>query len=89
MSTLHPRVTAYAEYVFSNLPSTVASGAGLYNYNELAGLVGLKPTGNFRRRVKQLVRDGKLKSVAVFTPRGGIEARFCTPDGTPTMEIAF
>lgn len=78
----HPpvKVTAYSEYVFSNLPQQMAAGQGLYTYDELAQMVGLKPTGNFRRRVKQLVADGKIKAESVFTPRGGIEARFRLPD---------
>lgn len=72
----YQRTTAYSEYVFSNLPQRVYDGAGLYDYNELAGLVGLKPTGNFRKRVKQLVALGKLQAISVFTARGGIETRF-------------
>jgi hypothetical protein len=84
MTPKNPRLTPYKEYVFSNLPPTVSSGGGLYNYQELASLVGLKPTNNFRRRVKELVDCGKLRCVAVFTPRGGIEARFTTPQ---TVEI--
>jgi hypothetical protein len=75
-----PRITAYSEFVFSNLPQAVFSGGGLYNYHELAQLVGLKPTGNFRKRVKQLVAKGKLDAVAVFTARGGIETRFQLPE---------
>lgn len=89
MPAYTPRMTPYAEYVFSNLPPTVERGAGLYNYQELAELVGLKPTGNFRRRVKQLVKDGKLRCEAVFTPRGGIEARFAAPVTTTIGEIPF
>lgn len=84
------RQTAYAEYVFSNLPQRVHGGAGLYNYDELAGLVGLKPTGNFRKRVKQLVALGKLEAIAVFTARGGIETRFQLPTmPTPDDGIPF
>jgi len=85
----NPRSTAYSEYVFSNLPPTVLSGGGLYNVNELASLVGLKPTNNFRRRVKQLVADGKLKVHAVFTPRGGIEARYTYPENQTPTERPF
>jgi len=89
MSSNYPRVTAYQEYVFSNLPQAVESGAGLYNYQELAALVGLKPTGNFRRRVRQLVTDGKLILAPAFTPRGGIEARFMSPEKYKTEGIPF
>ena len=89
MSSYNPRTTAYSEYVFSNLPPTVESGGGLYNVNELASLVGLKPTNNFRRRVKQLVSAGKLKAHAVFTPRGGIEARYTIPEATNQIEVTF
>lgn len=89
MYTGEPRSTAYAEYVFSNLPSRVIDGAGLYNYHELAELVGLKPTNNFRRRVKQLVKAGKLEAIAAFTPRGGIEARFMANRPVSAGDIPF
>lgn len=79
MATRTTRTTAYGEYVFTNLASSVRSGAGLYNYDELAAMVGLKPTHNFRRRVRQMVAEGILQLVPAFTPRGGIEARFQTP----------
>lgn len=79
------RTTSYSEYVFSNLPQRVHDGGGLYNYFELAQMVGLKPTGNFRKRVKQLVALRKLDAVAVFTARGGIETRFQLPTA-PTSD---
>jgi len=82
------RTTAYGEYVFSNLASCVRSGAGLYNYGELAAMVGLKPTHNFRKRVRQMVAEGLLKLTPAFTPRGGIEARFQTPTNE-TQEMPF
>jgi len=82
------RQTAYAEYVNSNLTLLVRERGGLYNYLELAEMVGLKPTHNFRRRVKALVAVGTLKSHSVFTPRGGIEVRFSAPEGYLT-EIPF
>lgn len=90
MSPQVPRVTAYSEFVFSNLPQAVWSGGGLYNYHELAQMVGLKPTGNFRKRVKQLVAKGRLESIAVFTARGGIEVRFQLPTAPQNeSEIPF
>lgn len=74
------RDTAYSEYVNSNLPLRVASGGGAYTYIELGAMVGLKPTHNFRRRVKWLAMTGHLKQTACFTPSGGLEARFTMPD---------
>jgi hypothetical protein len=85
----NPRVTAYAEYVFSNVNRTLLERGGVYNVKELAELVGLKPTGNFRRRIKQLVKDGQLEAIAAFTPRGGIEARYMLPVAAPELEEAF
>lgn len=73
------RTTAYAQYVFSNVSTTVRLGQGAYNYHELAAMVGLKPTHNFRSRVRQMVAEGRLKAIASFTSRGGIEARFTEP----------
>lgn len=76
MSADISRKTAYELYVKTNLVTHVRSGAGAYNYSELASMVGLKPTHNFRRRVNQLVKSGVFKVVPTFTPRGGIENRF-------------
>jgi len=87
-SQLPIRQTAYAEYVNSNLPFTVRERGGLYTYSELAEMVGLKPTHNFRKRVKALVASEALKAHSVFTPRGGIEVRFAAPEGY-TTELPF
>lgn len=90
MSTFPPtRATAYQEYVFSNVASTVRAGQGIYNYSELAEMVGLKPTHNFRKRVKQMVAEGRLEAIAAFTPRGGIEARFMATAKPETGDIPF
>jgi len=83
------RTTPYASYVFSNVASCVRSGAGLYSYDELAEMVGLKPTHNFRKRIKQMVEEGLLTACAAFTPRGGIETRFMSPTDETTKEIPF
>ena len=83
------RTTAYASYVFSNLPARVLEGQGLYNYQELAAMVGLKPTHNFRKRVRDLVAGGTLQAIAAFTPRGGIETRFQAVTETTVVEIPF
>jgi len=88
-SQISSRLTAYASYVFSNLPARVLEGQGLYNYEELAALVGLKPTHNFRRRVRDLVAGGDLQAIAAFTPRGGIETRFTSVTEPTTQEIPF
>ena len=88
MNALPRKVTAYSEYVFSNLPQQMAVGQGLYNYEELAQMVGLKPTGNFRRRIKQLVANGSIEAQSVFTERGGIEVRFSLPDASK-MELGI
>jgi len=70
------RLTPYAQYVFLNVLKFARVGRGMYSYDELASGVGLKPTHNFRRRINELVKDGKLVLCPSFTPRGGIENRF-------------
>lgn len=70
------RLTAYAQYVFTNVAKAARVGQGMYSYDELAEMVGLKPTHNFRRRIHEMVTDGILKLCPAFTPRGGIENRF-------------
>lgn len=76
MTSSSSKTTAYSEYVFSNLPLAMAVGQGLYNYKEAAELVGLKPTQHFKRRVRDLVKQCKLKCVPCFSPANRIEMRF-------------
>ena len=71
-----PRTTAYKEFVFSNLPSIVRGRGGQYTYDELAALVGLKPTHNFRKRVRELVAEGQLMIVPTFSLRNNVIAMF-------------
>lgn len=80
MGSTRKVTTPYEMFVKTNIPHAVRAGQGAYNYKELGEMVGLKPTANFRRRINELVRDGVLRLVPAFTPRGGIENRFITPN---------
>jgi len=83
------RMTAYAQYVFTNVSHFARVGQGCYTYDELAGGVGLKPTHNFRRRVHEMVSDGTLVLCPAFTPRGGIENRFMIAITQTEMAVPF
>lgn len=72
MSTKRSSNTVYKQFVFSNVSSILGGAGQAYNINDLAGLVGLKPTGNFKRRVNQMVEEGLIHSFAAFSPRGGL-----------------
>lgn len=78
-SKLPSRNTVYAQFVNSNVISILSAGQGAYTMDELARMVGLKPTHNFRRRVIALVQLGQLKAEAVFSPRGGLMALYSLP----------
>lgn len=87
MSTVRTsRTTAYKEYVFSNLVARIAEGQGIYTYIECAALVGLKPTSNFKRRVKQMADAGLLVKHVVYTERGNLEFRFGLPEAVKSEE---
>lgn len=88
MGSTRTVTTPYEMFVKTNVPQAVRVGQGAYNYKELGELVGLKPTANFRRRINELVRDGVLRLVPAFTPRGGIENRF-TVDLLEGMDLPF
>jgi len=64
--------TVYKEFVFSNVRSMLGEEGRAYTINDLAGAVGLKPTNNFKRRVKQMVDEGLIQAFAAFSPRGGL-----------------
>jgi len=81
-------ITAYGEYVFSNTTRMLRERGGAYTYKELAVLLGLKVTPNFRRRIKQMVAQGLVTLTPTFTPRGGLENRFSYPEDQ-TQEIPF
>lgn len=89
MSVLPRYTTAYAEYVFSNVLSILSDGAGAYDINTLAAKVGLKPTHNFKKRIRQMVAEGRLKSFAAFTPRGGLMLVYTLPEAPEVLEMPF
>lgn len=89
MSTIPRNNTAYRSFVETNLPPTVRAGQGIYNYSELAAMVGLKPTRHFRKHVNHLAKCGMLKPYPVFTLRGNIETRFGVDDENTMREVAF
>lgn len=86
MSSATPRNSVYASYVFSNIVSSLSQGQGAYNVNDLAAAVGLKPTHNFRRRLKQMVEAGQLREELAFSPNNGTQAIYSLPASEPTLE---
>jgi len=82
------RDTVYKQYVFDRVGQGTEQSWKAYTYDELAALVGLKPTHNFKRRVREMVQAGLLKSVTAFTPRGGLTILFHHPTIEPS-EIPF
>ena len=81
--------TAYAEYVFSNVVSILGGGAGAYDIHALADMVGLKPTHNFRKRIRQMVAEGRLMAHTAFTLRGGLMIVYTLPTTPELTEIPF
>lgn len=89
MSTTRNNNTVYSEYVFSNVASRLAEGQGCYPLDDLARMVGLKPTVNFRKRINQMVAQGLIVSMPAFSPRGGLMKIYCLPDMQPRSEMPF
>jgi len=87
-SVVLARDTVYKQYVFERVGQAIQQTWKAYNYDELAVLVGLKPTHNFKRRVREMVQAGLLKSVTAFTPRGGLTILFHSMS-IETTEIPF
>jgi len=80
--------TVYKQYVYERVGQVLSERWSAYDYNGLAELVGLKPTHNFRRRVREMAQAGLIKSVTAFTPRGGLTILFHAPTVEPS-EIPF
>jgi len=72
VSTNKSSNTVYKEFVFSNVATILGGGGEAYNINDLARMVGLKPTNNFKRRVNQMVSEGLITAFPAFSPRGGL-----------------
>jgi len=87
-SVVLSRNTVYKQYIFERVGQAIREGGGAYTYDSLAEMVGLKPTHNFRRRVRDMVTEGVLQAEAVFSPRGGLMNVFSIPS-TETTEIPF
>lgn len=73
------RNTVYKQYVFDRVGQVIQSEFELYTYEQLAVLAGLKPTHNFRRRIREMVSEGLLRATVVFSPRGGLMNVFALP----------
>jgi len=66
------RDTVYKQYIRERVGQGCNETKEFYTYESLAALVGLKPTHNFRRRVREMVSEGLLEVNTVFSPRGGL-----------------
>lgn len=78
--------TVYKEFVFSNVRSTLERAGQAYTIHDLAGAVGLKPTGNFKRRVNQMVNEGLIVAFPAFSPRGGLMKVYTSGEAQETGE---
>jgi hypothetical protein len=72
--------TVYFEYVKANVASMLGQGKVRYDLNQLAALIGLKPTHNFKRRVMQLVSLGVIAADVAYTENGSLKAVFKLPE---------
>jgi hypothetical protein len=72
--------TVYFEYVKANVVSMLGQGKGAYDLKELAALIGLKPTHNFKRRLHQLVDLGVIAAEVAYTETGSMKAVFMLPE---------
>lgn len=89
MSQKQSRFTVYAEFVYSNLTARIAEGQGAYTVLECAEMVGLKPTQHFKKRVRQMAKEGLLTATPVFTPRGGLTVVYSLPEGQLPKDYPF
>jgi hypothetical protein len=89
VSTNRSSNTVYKEFVFSNVSSLLAQQGRAYTINDLASAVGLKPTNNFKRRVKQMVDEGLIHAFPAFSPRGGLMKVYTSITTIETKEIPF
>ena len=81
--------TVYKEFVFTNVTSRLEAGEGCYSITDLAAMVGLKPTANFKRRVSQMVDEGLIVAMPAFSPRGGLMKVYTLPTLKPRWEQPF
>lgn len=81
--------TVYFQYVSTNLPLRLLEGEGCYTVEGCAALLGLKPTHNFRKRLKQLAQTGILTETPVFNARGGLIAVYSLPEVTCDEKQVF
>jgi hypothetical protein len=85
MSSKRYNKTVYQEYVFTNIVARIAEGEGCYPIDDLAQMVGLKPTVNFRKRINQMVNEGLIVSMPAFSPRGSLMKIYCLPATQPEL----
>jgi len=69
--------TAYAAYLYAKIDAWFALGRGGFTIKQMAEFSGLKPTGNFRRRINHCVLKGTLEMhTALIEPKGSCNVYF-------------
>lgn len=61
MSSEPKNQTAYAAYLYAKIDEWFSLGREGFTIKQMAEFSGLKPTGNFRRRINHCVAKGTLK----------------------------
>lgn len=60
MSRLNVRDSAYGDYVSEAVAQLARQGGGTYTIDDLAAVLGLHVTPNFRKRIRTLVADCRV-----------------------------
>lgn len=63
--------SAYAEFLYYQIDQYFLKQGSAFTVAELAVWTGLKPTTNFRRRLRHAVAEGKLSVTTAYMGRKG------------------
>jgi len=83
----------YGEYVEGTILEIASGGGGAYTFQEIAKIMGLKPTHNLRKRLRTLEKLGRLSIVYGFVGKCATCLIYQIPDSTPSpnrnLDIPF
>lgn len=81
--------SAYAEFLYFKIDEYFQKQGSAFTVEQLAAYTGLKPTCNFRRRLRHAVASGKLALSSAYAWNGSRGNLYSMPSTDASSDIPF
>ena len=79
----HAETTPYVEAMYSAIVQLKEQGWNSFRIEDVANLMGRKPTGSLRARLREAADTGLLKPFRYYTDRGGLATAYWIDEQQP------